>query len=30
LIEGYGLKQVMLTPGINFTQTKTNHILETC
>lgn len=30
LIEGYGLRQVMLTSGIDFTQTKTNHILETC
>jgi DNA-directed RNA polymerase III subunit RPC1 len=30
LIEGYGLQQVMLTSGIDFTQTKTNHILETC
>lgn len=30
LIEGYGLRQVMLTSGIDFTETKTNHILETC
>ena len=30
LIEGYGLMEVMRTPGINFRNTKTNHILETC
>ena len=30
LIEGYGLRQVMLTPGIDFRFTTTNHILETC
>ena len=27
-IEGYGLAQVMRTPGIDFSQTKTNHIME--
>ena len=30
LIEGYGLRQVMLTSGVNFKETTTNHILETC
>jgi len=30
LIEGYGLKDVMRTPGIDFRSTTTNHILETC
>ena len=30
LIEGYGLKEVMRTPGIDFRATTTNHILETC
>ncbi len=30
LIEGYGLSQVMRTPGIDFRHTTTNHILETC
>ena len=29
LIEGYGMAQVMRTPGIDFTRTRTNHILET-
>jgi DNA-directed RNA polymerase III subunit RPC1 len=29
LIEGYGLTQVMRTPGIDFRYTTTNHILET-
>ena len=29
LVEGYGLKQVMLTPGIDFENTFTNHIIET-
>jgi DNA-directed RNA polymerase III subunit RPC1 len=29
LIEGYGLKEVMRTPGIDFRYTTTNHILET-
>jgi DNA-directed RNA polymerase III subunit RPC1 len=28
LVEGYGLKKVMVTPGVDFTQTKTNHIIE--
>ena len=28
-IEGYGLSQVMRTPGIDFRKTSTNHILET-
>jgi DNA-directed RNA polymerase III subunit RPC1 len=28
-IEGYGLNKVMLTPGIDFRKTKTNHIMET-
>lgn len=30
LIEGYGLRQVMHTSGIDFRFTTTNHILETC
>jgi DNA-directed RNA polymerase III subunit RPC1 len=30
LIEGYGLREVMRTSGIDFRQTTTNHILETC
>lgn len=30
LIEGYGLREVMRTPGIDFSKTRTNHILETC
>ena len=30
LIEGYGLKEVMRTSGIDFRSTTTNHILETC
>lgn len=29
LVEGYGLKQVMMTPGVDFAQTLTNHIIET-
>lgn len=28
LVEGYGLKQVMNTPGIDFRFTKSNHIIE--
>lgn len=28
LVEGYGLKEVMTTPGVDFTRTKTNHIIE--
>lgn len=28
-IEGYGLSEVMRTPGIDFRATSTNHILET-
>lgn len=30
LIEGYGLREVMRTSGIDFQSTTTNHILETC
>jgi DNA-directed RNA polymerase III subunit RPC1 len=30
LIEGYGLREVMRTPGIDYRYTTTNHILETC
>ncbi|GAO48072.1 DNA-directed RNA polymerase III complex large subunit Rpc1 [Saitoella complicata NRRL Y-17804] len=29
-IEGYGLREVMITPGVNGTRTQTNHIMETC
>jgi DNA-directed RNA polymerase III subunit RPC1 len=29
IIEGYGLKKVMLTPGIDFRKTSTNHVIET-
>mmetsp|Transcript_29477 Transcript_29477/g.44738 ORF Transcript_29477/g.44738 Transcript_29477/m.44738 type:complete len:274 (-) Transcript_29477:384-1205(-) len=29
LVEGYGLKKVILTPGVDFRETKTNHIIET-
>jgi DNA-directed RNA polymerase III subunit RPC1 len=29
IIEGYGLKKVMLTPGIDFKHTSTNHVIET-
>ena len=29
MIEGYGLTQVMRTPGIDYRYTTTNHILET-
>lgn len=28
LVEGYGLKKVMTTPGVDFIYTKTNHIIE--
>ena len=28
LVEGYGLRKVMMTPGVDFTNTKTNHIIE--
>lgn len=28
-IEGYGLAEVMRTPGIDFRRTETNHIIET-
>lgn len=28
LVEGYGLKEVMHTPGVDFSETKTNHIIE--
>ena len=28
LVEGYGLRQVMNTPGIDFRHTQTNHIIE--
>ena len=28
LVEGHGLKEVMLTPGVIYEETKTNHILE--
>lgn len=28
LVEGYGLKKVMTTPGVDFENTKTNHIIE--
>lgn len=28
LVEGYGLKKVMQTPGVDHTKTKTNHIIE--
>lgn len=28
LVEGYGLKEVMRTPGIDFENTKTNHVTE--
>lgn len=28
LVEGYGLKKVMLTPGVDHSNTKTNHIIE--
>jgi DNA-directed RNA polymerase III subunit RPC1 len=29
LVEGYGLKEVMATPGIDFRYTTSNHIIET-
>jgi len=29
LVEGYGLKEVMSTPGIDFRYTKSNHVIET-
>ena len=28
LVEGYGLKEVMSTPGIDFRYTKSNHVIE--
>jgi DNA-directed RNA polymerase III subunit RPC1 len=28
LVEGYGLKKVMTTPGVDFSNTKTNHVIE--
>lgn len=28
LIEGYGLAEVMRTPGVDYKKTRTNHILE--
>jgi len=28
LVEGQGLKKVMTTPGVDFNETKTNHIIE--
>ena len=28
LVEGYGLKKVMTTPGVDYINSKTNHIIE--
>lgn len=28
LVEGYGLKKVMTTPGVDFSETISNHIIE--